>query len=82
MTEFKLGRYRHYKHHNHYYQVIDLALHTETQEKMVVYRALHEIPELTAEWGANPLFVRALSIFTETVMVDGVEKSRFEYVGE
>ena len=37
MSEFKCGRYRHYKGNE--YLVLGVALHSETLEKLVVYRA-------------------------------------------
>lgn len=39
MDEIKPGRYRHFKGNE--YEVIGLARHSETQEEMVVYRALY-----------------------------------------
>lgn len=50
------GIYRHYK--GNYYLVEDIATHSETLEKMVVYRALY---------GDTSLWVRPLSMFTEPV---------------
>jgi hypothetical protein len=71
MTEALLrpGIYRHYKGPR--YEVIDTATHSETEETVVVYRALY------GEFG---LWVRPLAMFTETVTVDGVEVPRFAYV--
>jgi hypothetical protein len=45
----KPGKYRHYK--GKYYEVFGPALHTETAEKMVVYRGLYESPDLKDEYG-------------------------------
>jgi hypothetical protein len=64
------GLYRHFKGNE--YQVIDVATHSETEEKMVVYRPLY---------GAMALWVRPLAMFTETVERDGKIFARFEYVG-
>ena len=63
------GRYRHYKGPE--YQVMGVARHSETEEPLVVYRALY------GEFG---LWVRPLAMFQETVVVDGVSRPRFEYV--
>jgi len=60
------GTYRHYK--GNLYEVIDVARHSETEEQLVVYRALY---------GERGLWVRPLAMFEETVVVDGVEVPRF-----
>lgn len=61
------GTYRHYKGNR--YEVIDVARHSETEEQLVVYRALY---------GERGLWVRPLAMFTETVVIDGVGHPRFE----
>lgn len=65
------GVYRHYK--GKLYEVIGTALHSETLEKMVVYRPLYEST-------LSDLWVRPLKMFTETVEVDGRLLHRFERV--
>ena len=65
----KLGKYRHYKGNE--YQVIGVAKHSETTEPMVVYKALY---------GDGGLWVRPLSMWNETVEVNGVLYKRFEYI--
>ncbi|MCS4533679.1 DUF1653 domain-containing protein [Neisseria montereyensis] len=57
MDIVKPGIYRHYK--GGLYEVIGTARHSETEEEMVVYRALY------GEYG---LWVRPLSIFVESVV--------------
>ncbi|MEJ2231196.1 MAG: DUF1653 domain-containing protein, partial [Nitrospirales bacterium] len=52
----KPGRYRHYKGKD--YQVIGVAKHSETEEDLVVYRALY---------GAGGLWVRPLEMFGEKI---------------
>lgn len=64
----KPGIYVHYKGNE--YEVIDIATHSETEEKMVVYRALY------GEFG---VWVRPLAMFDET-LDDG--RKRFAYVRE
>lgn len=63
------GTYRHYK--GNLYEVVDTARHSETEEWVVVYRALY---------GERGLWVRPLAMFTEGVEVDGVEIPRFARV--
>lgn len=60
------GIYRHYK--GPLYEVMGLARHSETEEPLVVYRALY---------GDYGLWVRPLAMFTETVVKDGKEQPRF-----
>lgn len=67
--EIAAGRYRHYKGGE--YEVFFVATHSETEEPMVVYRTLY---------GARDYWVRPLAMFTETVLVDGEQKPRFELV--
>lgn len=64
----KPGIYLHYKGNE--YEVIDMATHSETEEKMVVYKALY------GEFG---LWVRPLAMFEE-VMGDG--RKRFTLIRE
>ncbi len=70
-TEIQPGRYRHYKGRD--YQVIDIATHSETEEKLVVYRCLY---------GDRSLWVRPLAMFRETVEVAGEQVPRFMFVSE
>ncbi len=65
------GKYRHYKGGE--YQVIDTAIHSETEELLVVYRPMY---------GEQNLWVRPLDMFLETVVVDGQKVPRFEFVSE
>ena len=63
-----------YKHHKgNLYEVITTARHSETEEWMVVYKALY---------GEKGMWVRPYEMFIEKVEVDGVMVSRFEYIGE
>ena len=63
------GRYRHYKGKD--YEVIDVATHSETGEKMVVYRTLY---------GNYDLWVRPETMFSELVDVDGTTVPRFRFI--
>ncbi|HCG66461.1 MAG: DUF1653 domain-containing protein [Oscillospiraceae bacterium] len=71
MDEIKPGRYRHFKGNE--YEVIGLARHSETQEEMVVYRALY---------GDFGLWVRPARMWNETVERDGKTFRRFTYIGQ
>jgi len=71
VTDIIPGRYRHYK--GNYYDVIDVARHSETEEKMVVYRKLYD---------DGSLWVRPLGMFLEDVSVDGRLVPRFERIGD
>ena len=69
MDEIRPGRYRHFKGNE--YEVLYLARHSETLEEMVVYRALY---------GEGGLWVRPLSMWSETVERDGKTFSLFELI--
>ena len=71
MDEIKPGRYRHFKGNE--YEVIGLARHSETQEEMVVYRALY---------GDFGLWVRPARMWNETVERAGKTFRRFTYIGQ
>ena len=69
--EIKPGKYRHYKGNE--YEVIGVARHSETDEQMVVYRALY---------GDMGLWVRPAKMWNEMVEVDGKEVRRFTRIGD
>ena len=71
MESIKPGRYRHFKGKE--YEVLGVARHSETDEELVVYRALY---------GDFGLWVRPMSMWTETVERDGKTFRRFTYIGE
>ena len=60
------GRYRHFKGNE--YEVIAIARHSETEEPMVVYRALY---------GEGRIWVRPANMWNETVERDGKTYKRF-----
>jgi hypothetical protein len=62
----KPGKYRHYKGGE--YEVIGVAKHSETQEELVVYRALY---------GDFDLWVRPLAMFIEKIEINGEQVQRF-----
>jgi hypothetical protein len=71
MEDVKPGLYKHYK--GKIYEVIGVATHSETLDKMVVYKATYQ------KEGEN-LWVRPLSMFIEEVVVEGKSVKRFEKV--
>lgn len=66
---FEKGIYRHYK--GNLYELVDIVNHSETLEKMVLYRALY---------GEKELWVRPISMWNEEVEVNGKKVKRFELV--
>ncbi len=63
------GIYQHYKGQR--YEVLGLARHSETEEELVVYRALY---------GERGLWVRPYRMFVEKVSVNGEPLPRFRYL--
>lgn len=63
------GIYQHYK--GNQYEVMDIALNSETQEKMVIYRALY---------GNFELWVRPLQMFLEYVEISNKQIPRFKFI--
>ena len=60
------GRYRHFKGNE--YEVIAIARHSETEEPMVVYRALY---------GDCGVWVRPADMWNEQIVRDGKTYTRF-----
>ncbi|MBQ3011575.1 MAG: DUF1653 domain-containing protein [Oscillospiraceae bacterium] len=71
MESLKPGIYRHYKGNE--YLLLYTAKHSETEEPMVVYRALY---------GTCDVWVRPLPMWTEHVERDGYSGPRFAFVRE
>ncbi|MHB1949837.1 MAG: DUF1653 domain-containing protein [Gammaproteobacteria bacterium] len=72
---FKLGKYQHYKSQN-LYEVIGFAIHSETLEEMVIYKALYDCEE----YGNNGAWVRPKKMFFENVMHNGSTVPRFKFI--
>lgn len=68
--EIKPGIYLHFKGGE--YEVINFATHSETGEKLVIYRNLHNTSEVWA---------RPVEMFAEKVDVDGRKTDRFTFIG-
>lgn len=69
MIDPQPGIYRHFKGNR--YELIGIARHSETEERMVVYRALY---------GERGLWVRPLTMWTEQVEVNGQFVPRFQRI--
>jgi len=67
--ELETGLYKHYK--GNMYKVYMTARHSETEEWMVVYKALY---------GEQGMWVRPYEMFVEKVEVDGIMIPRFQKV--
>ena len=67
VSTIQLGRYRHFKGNE--YEVIGIARHSETEEPMVVYRALYD---------DGGLWTRPADMWNETIIRDGKTFTRFQ----
>lgn len=67
----KPGRYQHYKGND--YEVVGVARHSEDETDLVVYRQLY---------GEQKMWVRPITMFTESVSVNGRSVERFRYIGQ
>lgn len=65
-----LGKYCHYKGNE--YEVIGEGIHTETEEKLFVYKSLYE---------PYTIWVRPYDMFFDSVVVDGLAVPRFTKYG-
>ncbi|KNF08938.1 hypothetical protein CLPU_5c02450 [Gottschalkia purinilytica] len=73
LKEIKRGKYRHFKGNE--YELIDIAIHSETEEKYAVYRPLY---------GDKQLYIRPLDMFLSKVdknkYPEVKQEYRFEYI--
>lgn len=65
------GVYRHFKGNE--YELLGFVRHSETQEEMVLYRALY---------GDGGVWVRPLPMWSERVVRDGYDGPRFAWIRE
>jgi hypothetical protein len=65
------GKYRHYKGNE--YEVLGVGTHTESEEKMVIYKALYAPYET---------WLRPYAMFFESVEIDGKQVPRFIKVSD
>lgn len=71
MTEPTPGTYAHFKGAR--YEVLGVATHSETDERVVVYRQ---------GYGDRALWVRPVAMFVERVQRDGYDGPRFRRVDD
>ena len=69
MQKIRSGIYRHYK--GNLYEVIDIVQHSETEENLVLYKALY---------GEKGTWVRPLAMFFDKIEKDGKIVTRFEFL--
>jgi len=77
------GVYRHYKStggNHHTYKVIGIAHNTETDELMVIYLPLY--PNEVINSSSANFFSRPLSMFMDSVNINGKSHARFELVND
>lgn len=76
----KKGLYRHFKGENKIYEVLGTAMHTETEEELVIYRALYDDKMIKN----GDMFARPIKMFLEEVPKDKKnptgQKYRFEFI--
>ena len=68
--KIQTGKYRHFKGKE--YEVLFVGKHSETQEEMVVYRALY---------GDKEIWLRPANMWNEEVTFCGKTLTRFTYIG-
>ena len=73
----RYGKYQHYKT-GKFYQIIDIARHSETHEEMIVYKALYQCET----FGYGQIWVRPKIMFFEKVFYNGCNVSRFKWIDE
>ena len=72
----KPGKYRHFKGNE--YQVLAVGRHSETLEKLIIYKALYE----SEEFGKDVIWIRPIEMFEDKKIVDGKVVNRFERIKE
>lgn len=66
--------YTHYKNDTYMYKIIGVSIHTETEEVCVIYQSEYE----TDDYPYGQIWIRPLSMFMESVEVDGKHIPRFQ----
>lgn len=73
--DIRHGIYQHYKTQK-LYELIGVARHSETDEEMIVYKALYNCEQ----FGLDRLWVRPKKMFFELLLVDGSTVPRFKWI--
>jgi hypothetical protein len=76
MSKIKLGKYKHYK--GKYYRVICEAIHSETLEIFIIYKALYH----SKKFGKNSIWIRPKKMFLEKVEINGKKVPRFKLINK
>jgi len=76
MIEKFTGYYQHFKN-GKLYEVIGQAIHSETREEMIIYKALYHCEQ----FGENQTWVRPKTMFFEQVNHNGLTVPRFRKMG-
>ena len=75
--QLKIGaKYRHYK--NHLVRVMNVALHSETLEELVIYEKLEDV----GNYKKGSVWARPKKMFLEEVTANGEKIPRFALVKE
>ncbi len=75
-TSIQTWCYQHYK--GKHCEVIGVAMHSETAEELIIYKNCED----SESSGTIQLRARPLSLFIETIEIDGQEIPRFKYIGQ
>ena len=70
--KIKLGKYKHYKGGE--YEVLGIAVHSETLEELVIYKMLYD----STDYKNGTVWVRPAEMFFGNVVIEGKEVKRFE----
>ena len=72
----KLGKYKHFKGGK--YEVMGVARHSETLEKLVIYKALY----INKQYEKGQIWARPLAMFMSLKNINGKKIPRFVFIEE
>lgn len=70
--------YKHFKWK--LYEVLWITINTETEEELVLYKPLYNIPDLLKKYWEIPYFVRWYDNFFENIELNWKRTKRFKYI--